>query len=231
VGWRVCRDRIGALGLSGTETDTHTVPPHVDAFSGGTDWGVMGTVTAGYDYQLPQGIVIGAFTDFDFTNAYFTATSPDGDSNRLREHDAFNVGGRIGYLITRNTLLYADGGYTRGNFKFNYSDEYSNGKPLTAGSLVAGPSKRLLAHGAQNSSTVCSIRHRASRKCQASGGSSYSLYRRRLEFNPTRRQLQFGRRAIAADRIRFASKYQPIRKHDPLKPGSRGQLARTKPAL
>ena len=121
---------IGALGLSGTETDTHTVPPHVDTFDGGTDWGVMGTVTAGYDYQLPQGVIIGAFTDFDFTNSDFTTTSPDGDTNRLREHSAFNVGGRLGYLISPSTLLYADGGYTRGNFKFNYSDEYSNGKTL-----------------------------------------------------------------------------------------------------
>ena len=133
----------GALGLSGRETDTHTVPPHVDTFSGGTDWGVMGTVTAGYDYQLPQGVVIGAFTDFDFTNADFTTTSPDGDSNRLREHDALNVGGRIGYLITRNTLLYADGGYTRGNFKFNYSDEYSNGKTFDGWFVGGGAEQRI----------------------------------------------------------------------------------------
>ena len=88
-----------------------------------------------------------AVGDFDFTNADFTATSPDGDSNRLREHDAFNVGGRIGYIIIRNTLLYANGGYTRGNFKFNYSDEYSNGKTFDGWFVGAVPSRRLLAHG------------------------------------------------------------------------------------
>jgi hypothetical protein len=106
---------IGALGLSGTETDTHTVPPQ-----------------------------IGAHTDFDFANSHFTTTSPDGDTIRLREHSAFNVGGRLGYLISRSTLLYANGGYTRGNFKFNCSDEYSNGKTFDGWFVGGGARSRIL---------------------------------------------------------------------------------------
>ena len=54
------------------------------------------------------------------------------------------MGGRIGYLITRNTLLYANGSYTRGNFKFNYSDEYSNGKTFDGWFVGGGAEQRII---------------------------------------------------------------------------------------
>jgi opacity protein-like surface antigen len=119
---------VGGLGFGGTEIDTHTVPPHIDKYSGGPSWGVLGTVTAGYDLKLAPGIIVGGFAEFDVTNASFKLTSPDGDINRLRERSAFNVGGRLGTLIMPDTLLFAAAGYTRANFKFSYSDEYSNGR-------------------------------------------------------------------------------------------------------
>ena len=153
VGRSIHRDRDRGARPQRDETDCHPVPQHVDTFDGGPDWGVMGTVTAGYDYQLPQGVVIGAFTDFDFTNSDFTTTSPDGDTNRLRERSAFNVGGRLGYLISRSTLLCANGGYTRGNFKFSYSDEYSNGKTFDGWFVGDDAERRSAARGASNSST------------------------------------------------------------------------------
>ena len=139
---------IGALGLSGTETDTHTVPPHVDTFSGGTDWGVMGTVTAGYDYQLPQGVVIGAFTDFDVTNADFTTTSPDGDNNRLREHDAL-TSVDASAISSPAILCFMPTAVTRAAISNSTTaTNTAMGKRSTAGSSAAVPSRRLLAHGA-----------------------------------------------------------------------------------
>ena len=119
---------IGALALGGTETDRHTAPAGNVKFDGGPDWGPLATLTAGYNYQVSHDIVIGAFADIDFTSAKFSVHSPDGDTNRLREHRAYSFGARLGYLASHSTLLYVDGGYTRGDFKFNYSDEYSRSK-------------------------------------------------------------------------------------------------------
>jgi opacity protein-like surface antigen len=119
---------VSALGLGGTEIDTHTVPPQLFKYSGGPGWGVLGTVTAGYDLKLAPGIFIGGFVDFGVTNANFTLTSPSGDVNQLRERSAFSVGGRIGTPIMRDTLLFVVGGYTRADLIFSYSNLYSDGK-------------------------------------------------------------------------------------------------------
>jgi hypothetical protein len=115
---------------------------------------VLGTVTAGYDLKLAPGIIVGGFADFDVTNANFKLTSPSGDLNRLHERNAFNVGGRVDTLIMPDTLMFAAAGYTRANFKFNYSDEYSNGRMFDGWSSAAASSESLVARGASRPSIV-----------------------------------------------------------------------------
>ena len=119
---------LGASALAGTETDTHTVPQGTDKYSGGPDWGLLATLKAGYNFQISHSVVVGAFVDVDFTSAQFTAVSPDGDRNRLREHRAYNVGGRLGYLAGSSTVLFVEGGYTLSEQKFHYSNEYTKSK-------------------------------------------------------------------------------------------------------
>ena len=133
---------IGALGLSGTETDTHTLPPHSESFDGDRGWGVLGSVYAGYDFRFVQNVIAGAFAEFDFTNAKFNVHGDD-EVNRLQEDHAFNTGGRVGVLVGDATLVYALGGYSRGRFEFGYSDEYSTEKNFGGWFAGAGVEQKI----------------------------------------------------------------------------------------
>ena len=133
---------IGAIGLSGTERDTHTVPPHTDTLDGDRDWGVLGSIYAGYDFRLAQNVIAGAFAEFDFTNAEFNVHGDDG-INSLQENHAFNIGGRVGVLVSDATLLYALGGYSRGRFEFGYADEYSTEKNFGGWFAGAGVEQKI----------------------------------------------------------------------------------------
>ena len=83
--------------------------------SAGKGW--LGTVIAGYDVQFTDRWVIGIFADYDFT-------SIKGEHNNLlfagagtlKQESAWAVGGRLGYLVTPATLLYATAGYTEADF-------------------------------------------------------------------------------------------------------------------
>ena len=80
--------------------------------------GYFGTVGGGFDFQISDRIVIGAFGDFDFSsikgNASFNAGSLVGE---MKQDWAWAAGGRIGWLITPTILSYFNGGYGQGNFK------------------------------------------------------------------------------------------------------------------
>jgi len=74
--------------------------------------------TIGYDYQISPRFVVGAFGDADYThlkqsNSLSLSLGDDeihgGTSTKFRE--MFMVGGRIGYLVRPDTLLFISGGY------------------------------------------------------------------------------------------------------------------------
>ena len=134
---------IGAIGLSGDERDRHTVPPHTDKTSGDRGWGVLGSVGAGYDFHLSKDIIAGAFTEFDFTNADFNVHTSGGDTNSLEQNNAFNVGGRIGFLAAPSTLVFGEGGYSRGKFDFDYADEYSTNKSFDGWFVGVGAEQKI----------------------------------------------------------------------------------------
>jgi len=73
--------------------------------------GFFGTVQVGYDYQVAPRWLIGVFADADWGN---TEGEQDfAGINSDFEHDfAWTVGGRLGYLLRSDTLVYALAGYT-----------------------------------------------------------------------------------------------------------------------
>jgi outer membrane immunogenic protein len=86
--------------------------------------GGFGTVEVGYDRQIRDNIVIGAFFDFDFdsigSSASISLSDCCGDSLShkvsLDLNNMWSVGGRIGYLVNPNTMAYAFGAYTQADF-------------------------------------------------------------------------------------------------------------------
>jgi opacity protein-like surface antigen len=129
-----------ALGHSGTSED---------------DWHGFGTIQAGYDQRIGN-FVVGGFADFDF----YPDRPKDSTSNNINGNLSFaffnipigpvipianyasvtssvelqntwSVGGRIGYLVTPDVLLYGLGGYTQARFDGQINLSYL--------SLTAGP--------------------------------------------------------------------------------------------
>jgi outer membrane immunogenic protein len=83
--------------------------------SGGKGW--LGTVIVGADYQFAERWVAGVFADYDWTSIKGDHVFHDaGYSGTLRLLSAWAAGGRLGYLVTPSTLLYATGGYTAARF-------------------------------------------------------------------------------------------------------------------
>jgi outer membrane immunogenic protein len=84
---------------------------------GGT--GGFGTVQVGYDRQLDQHFVVGVFFDYDFHSLDSKLTlSAGGESFSIKSSltDSWTVGGRAGYLVNANTLVYGLAGYTEAHF-------------------------------------------------------------------------------------------------------------------
>lgn len=89
---------------------------------GGAD--IAGTFMVGFDYQLLQSWVAGIFGNFDVAsngNARFAieATAPIGSiiSTDVAAIDkSWTAGGRVGYLISPDALLYGLAGYTMTSF-------------------------------------------------------------------------------------------------------------------
>ncbi len=86
--------------------------------------GGFGTVQVGYDRQLDQHFVVGAFFDYDFASidsklsaglSIFN-TPVVGGSASFNLTNSWTAGGRAGYLVNANTLVYGLAGYTEAQF-------------------------------------------------------------------------------------------------------------------
>ncbi len=78
--------------------------------------------------MLGDRIVVGAFVDFDWSNidrGYST--------NHLTIDRSWNIGGRAGYLVTPNTLLYGTAGYTRAHWDNEGWWDIDDGGPIVEG--------------------------------------------------------------------------------------------------
>jgi opacity protein-like surface antigen len=82
--------------------------------------GGLGTVTVGFDRQVRDRYVWGAFADFDWSSIElsYTSNTTVGEET-LRLDWSWAVGLRAGFLLTPTTLLYLAGGYTQAHFDNN----------------------------------------------------------------------------------------------------------------
>jgi outer membrane immunogenic protein len=136
----------GGLGLGGDAistrvSDVSSVGPvalSVDGFGGGD---VTGTATVGADYQL-QNWVAGVFASADFAgtgNAHLAVGGFFGSTGHVSAEAAsidnsWSAGGRLGYLIAPDALLYGLAGFTTTSF---HSVSYNFGSSLSG---TASPS-------------------------------------------------------------------------------------------
>jgi outer membrane immunogenic protein len=105
------------------------IPLTVTTTAGGRGW--FGTVQVGCDYQFSgSNWVIGAFTDWDFGGVNGTASIP-GFELATREHQKWSwaVGGRLGYVVMPNFLVYVSGGYTEAHFNASELVDVLDGDP------------------------------------------------------------------------------------------------------
>lgn len=96
--------------------------------------GVLATITGGYDIQFAGRWVAGIFADYDFAHAsgtadLYSALQDSGFKGNLRQNSAWAVGGRLGYLVSPQTMLYATGGYTEAHFETATFAKDSGGIP------------------------------------------------------------------------------------------------------
>ena len=115
---------------------------HLASSSGDDETKGFGTVQVGYDHLLGHHLLIGAFADVDL---YF---GDDDDSFDLNH--TWNVGGRFGFLVMPNVLLYGVGGYTQAGLDTSIHipsgpklDDFDNPK----GWFVGGGGEVKLHHG------------------------------------------------------------------------------------
>ena len=62
----------------------------------------------GVDCMLRDRVVVGAFVDFDWSDI-----NRGHDDNAMTIDKSFQIGGRLGYLVTERTMLFASAGYSR----------------------------------------------------------------------------------------------------------------------
>ena len=114
---------IGAgvgYGLLATE-NKYWEPNFSSTWKGEGGQGGFGTAVIGFDRQIRERYVLGAFVEYDWSSLELTYEDTDTPKQKFRMDGAFSVGGRAGFLLTPTSLLYLTGGYTWARGK---SDQY-----------------------------------------------------------------------------------------------------------
>jgi outer membrane immunogenic protein len=116
------QDLKGSLDYSRGESSGNIANADLNGAGGE---GGFGTVQVGYDRQLDQHFVAGLFFDYDFASIESKASvglfgnNIGSISSTLT--DSWTVGGRLGYLVNSNTLVYGLAGYTEAHFDNKYN--------------------------------------------------------------------------------------------------------------
>jgi outer membrane immunogenic protein len=102
-------------GLWNANTFTRVTPGgtalSINQNQGGNGW--LGTVGAGYDWQVNPTWVVGIFGDGQFGSLKGTIQDPFfGWTSSIKMQDAWAAGARVGYLVAPNVLSYVNGGYS-----------------------------------------------------------------------------------------------------------------------
>ena len=82
---------------------------------GGKGW--LATIGVGYDYQFSPKIVAGVFGDASVSSLKGTLLDVNLTGNgEIKQTSSWAAGGRVGWLVTPQTLSYVNGGYTSARF-------------------------------------------------------------------------------------------------------------------
>jgi opacity protein-like surface antigen len=114
---------LGAFG-GYTITNTELGLDHVRQGDGGTDRfnlggldglggeGFFGEAQVGFDKQVGERFVIGVLGGVGISNSETTISGPGGVGvASIQEDISYLVGGRLGYLVNRDNMVYVAGGY------------------------------------------------------------------------------------------------------------------------
>ncbi|MGJ4889797.1 outer membrane protein [Bradyrhizobium sp. HKCCYLR20261] len=106
---------FGGAGGGLWDADSHTnfngVPVTIDQRVGGD--GFLGTVGAGYDWQVNPTWVFGVFADGQFGSLRGTLQDQFAAlTGRIKMETAWAAGARVGYLVAPNVLSYVNAGYS-----------------------------------------------------------------------------------------------------------------------
>ena len=100
-------------------------------------WKGFGTIQVGYDRLFHDRFLAGAFADVDlYVDRNDEISGKHIDDGSLELKHAWNVGGRLGALVTPELLLYGVGGYSRASV--NGSIDVHNGPTLGLGDGLHG---------------------------------------------------------------------------------------------
>lgn len=95
---------------------------------GGKGW--LATIGAGYDYQFSPKIVAGVFGDVSGSSLKGTITDPTAAAQAdIKQTSSWAVGGRLGWLVTPQTMSYVNGGFTSARFSDTTLVNQFNGTP------------------------------------------------------------------------------------------------------
>ena len=73
--------------------------------------GGLTSLVWGVDCMLRDNVLVGGFIDFDWSDI-----NRGHDENAMTIDRSFQIGGRLGYLLTQRTMVFATAGYTRAHF-------------------------------------------------------------------------------------------------------------------
>jgi outer membrane immunogenic protein len=113
--------------------------------------GFSATGTAGVDYRLSQ-FVVGAFANYDWSDHEISVSASNdgqkGSVDLLGLDRSWTIGGRAGYLVSEDVLVYGLIGYTRLEFndvKVSFDgDGGTLGMPAFSGITIGGGFEKLL---------------------------------------------------------------------------------------
>ena len=111
----------GGIGYGMWAADTTVITPAGACFicetqvQGGKGW--LATIGAGYDYQFAPQIVAGIFGEASLSSLKGTLQDQFLAINgEIKQTSSWAAGGRVGWLVTPQTLSYVNGGYTAARF-------------------------------------------------------------------------------------------------------------------
>jgi outer membrane immunogenic protein len=139
----------GAAGGAGAMTDhlNATLGNAAASVDNGGD-GVLGGFFAGADYQFAPQALVGVMGDYTWTgiqsNSSLLVGGAAGTASVL-QRNAWSILGRLGFLPTPSTLLYAAGGYTNATFTSTASaGGFTTSQDTTLGGWTLGPGVEML---------------------------------------------------------------------------------------